>query len=79
MKKQFGQDLVYIDFDSIAAQTAFVLPLGMKAKYVYVANVMKRLGATKDFTISNDGFRDTINFAVAPGTNIWVSVRCIRQ
>jgi hypothetical protein len=79
MKAQFGKELVTIDFDSIAAQTAFVLPLGMKARDVLVTNVLKRKGSTKDYTISNDGFRDTVNFSVAPGTNIWVSVRCVRE
>jgi hypothetical protein len=78
MKKQFGQDLVYVDFDSIAAQTTFVVPLGMKAKYVYAANALKRQGAAKDFTITNDGFRDSVVFTTAPGTNVWVSVACTR-
>jgi hypothetical protein len=79
LKKEINSDLVQVDFDAISAQTAFVLPYGMAAQAVYSAGVTKRLGSTKDYTISNDGFRDTVNFSVAPGAAVWVSVMCLRN
>ena len=79
LKKEINSDLVQVDFDAIAAQTAFVLPYGMSAQVVYSAGVEKRLGSTKDYTVINDGFRDTVNFNVAPGAAVWVSVMCLRN
>lgn len=77
-RKAFGSTLVPFEFDAIAAQTAFVAPLGYSVKFVYAASALKRLGTGKDYTISNDGFRDTVNFAVAPGAAVWVSILCVR-
>lgn len=77
-RKAFGLTLVPFEYDAIAAQTAFVAPLGYSVKYVYSAGVLKRLGTGKDYTIGNDGFRDTANFAVAPGAAVWVSLLCVR-
>ena len=78
-KKAFSQKLIGVDFDAITAQTAFVLPLGMKARSVTSNGNTMRLGSAKDYTISNDGFRDTVNFNVAPGAGIWVNVQCTRS
>lgn len=77
-RKAFGSTLIPFEFDAIAAQTAFVAPLGYSVKFVYAASAIKRLGTGKDYTISNDGFRDTVNFAVAPGAAVWVSILCAR-
>jgi hypothetical protein len=66
------------DFDAIAAQTDFVLPVGWTAIEVISAGASKREGSTKDFTRLYDGFRETIRFAVAPGAAVWVQIAARR-
>lgn len=77
-RKAFGKVVLFFDFDAITSQTAFVLPKGYTAKAVYSAESLKREGATKTYTRSNDGFAESINFAVAPGNTVWVSIMCVR-
>lgn len=77
--KATGKIPVSFEYDAIAAQTAFIIPKGYSAKVVYSAEVMKREGATKAYTRSFDGFNETINFNVAPGAGVWVSILCVRS
>lgn len=74
----FGRPLVPQEFDATASQTDFVLPLGFTPKFVYVAGALKRMGATKDFTLVDDGFRVTVKFNAGQSLNAWVSVLCER-
>lgn len=66
------------DFDSTAGMTDFTLPPGWSARDVLVAGVRKRLGATKDYIVSFDGYRDTVRFATSPGA-AWVQVMATRS
>ncbi len=78
-RKAFGSTLVPFEFDAVTSQVAFVAPLGYSVKFVYSAGTLKRLGTGKGYTVSNDGFRDTVTFAVAPGNTVWVSLLCVRS
>lgn len=69
-----SRTLTVFDFDAIAAQTDFALPVGWTATEVLSAGNSKREGATKDYTRLFDGFRETIRFAVAPGAAVWVQI-----
>lgn len=66
------------DFDPTAGTKEFTLPLGWSAKGVFVAGVKKRVGATKDYTVSFDGYQETIIFGVSPGAT-WVQVTANRS
>jgi len=78
-RRALGQRPQFIEFDAVAAQTAFVIPKGYTAKAVYSAGTLQREGSTKSYTRSFDGFSETINFAVAPGAAVWVSIMCVRS
>jgi hypothetical protein len=78
-KKVFGQKLIGVDFDSVTSQTTFVLPLGFKTRSVTSAGNNMRMGASKDYTVNNDGFRDSVVFNVAPGNGVWINVQCTRK
>lgn len=78
-KKAAGKVPVFFDFDAVTSQVAFVLPKGYTTKDVYSAGVHKRLGSTKDYTINNDGYQETVTFTTAPGNNIWVSIMAVRN
>ena len=67
-----------LDFDSITAQTTFPLPIGFTAKGVWVAGTKKRRGPTKDYTVTFDGFRETVVFGVSPGAT-WVQITANRS
>jgi hypothetical protein len=69
-----GNVLVPFEFDAITGQTSFTLLKGYTAVSVYSGELKKREGATKTWTRSFDGFAETINFAVAPGNAVWVSI-----
>jgi hypothetical protein len=56
----------------------FPLPVGYEAKSVMVNGVFKQEGSTKDWTRLYDGFRETIRFAVAPGSTAWVQIKARR-
>lgn len=62
------------DFDAIAAQTDFVLPVGWETMEVLSAGTGKREGSTKDWIRLWDGFKETIRFATAPGAAVWVQI-----
>jgi hypothetical protein len=72
------RETVSFDFDSSAGMTDFTLPPGWSAKDVLVAGTRKRLGATKDYVVSFDGYRETVRFASSPGA-AWVQVVAIRS
>ena len=74
-----SKTLTVFDFDAIAAQTDFVLPVGWVAANVVSAGNTQREGATKNFTRLYDGFRETIRFAVAPGAGVWVRINAIKE
>ncbi|MNZ72016.1 hypothetical protein D3C78_903850 [compost metagenome] len=76
--RALGSQPVFHEFDAMTGQTAFVLPLGFRVVAVYSAGVLKRAGSTKDYTLAFDGFRWTVNFAVAPGNGTWVSIMTVR-
>jgi hypothetical protein len=61
------------------AFTDFILPVGYEAVDVYVNRSLQQEGATKDFTRLYDGFRETIRFAVAPGSTAWVRIDARRK
>lgn len=67
-----------LDFDGVAAQTLFPLPIGFTVKGVLVAGQRKRRGATKDYTVTFDGYRETVVFGVSPGTT-WVQITANRS
>ncbi len=78
-RRALGKTPVFFDFDATTGQTAFTLQQGYTAKAIYSAGTLKRLGSTKDYTVSNDGYRETINFNVAPGNAVWVSIMAVRS
>lgn len=67
-----------LEFDSIAGQVDFDVPPGMRAQKVQVNGLYKRKGATKDYTIVDDGFHETVRFAVSPGV-AWVVVEVVSE
>jgi hypothetical protein len=77
-RRAMALEFVPFDFDSIAAQTVFTLPVGYSAKGVFVAGAKKRVGATKDYTVSFDGYRETVNFGAPPGAT-WVQITANRR
>lgn len=78
-RKALGKVPVFFDFDAVTSQTAFVLPQGYTTKAVYSAGSLKRVGATKDYTLSFDGFAETVNFGTAPGNTAWISIMAVRS
>lgn len=77
-RRALGKEPVFFDVDAVASQTAFTVQQGYTVKAVYSASTLKRLGSTKDYTVSFDGFRETVNFAVSPGAAAWVSIMAVR-
>lgn len=76
---------IYISAPATAAGTGvsmtfldFILPIGMEAKAVMSAGLLRQEGATKDYTRLFDGFAETIRFAVAPGATAWVQVQATK-
>lgn len=59
---------------NIVGQSTFTLVSGWTAIEVLAAGASKREGSTKDWTRSYDGFRETIKFAVSPGSAAWVQI-----
>jgi hypothetical protein len=66
-------------FDAISAQTDFVLPVGYITSSVMLGGTRKREGATKDYVLLFDGFRETVRFAVAPGAAAWVEINARKE
>ncbi len=60
-------------------QNTFTLPVGFNTQTVYVSGSPKRQGATKDYTLSFDGYVETIVFATSPGAGTWVGAYASRQ
>jgi hypothetical protein len=73
-----SREVVPFDFDSSAGMTDFTLPPGWSVKDVLVAGTRKRQGATKDYVVNFDGYRDTVRFAASPGV-AWVQVVAVRS
>jgi hypothetical protein len=74
-----SKTLTVFDFDAVAAQTDFVLPVGWTATEVISAGASQREGATKQFVRLFDGFRETIRFAVAPGAAAWIQINARKE
>jgi hypothetical protein len=67
------KEVITVDTDFIAGQTTYTLPYGFTTKNVWAAGAPKRIGSTKDYTVSFDGYRETITFNSAPGA-VWVRI-----
>jgi len=52
-------------------QTSFTLPVGFTAVEVMTAGNSRQEGATKDYVRNFDGFAETVQFAVSPGSGAW--------
>lgn len=63
---------------STLAQADFSLPEEYNSVYVSAGGVLKQEGDTKDFTLSYDGFKETVIFNTSPGTNTWVQLSATR-
>ena len=73
------QNISIFEFDSIASQTDFTLPVGYTAQAVYSAGVQKVEGTSKDYTRLFDGFKETIRFGTAPATGTWIKIKAVRN
>lgn len=73
-----SREAMRFDFDASAGMTDFTLPSGWSVRDVLVAGVRKRLGATKDYIVSFDGYRETVRFATSPGV-AWIQVAATRS
>lgn len=60
-------------------QTDFTLPVGYVAKDVLSVGARKREGTTKDWVRLFDGFRETVRFAVSPGSAAWVQINAAKE
>lgn len=78
-RRALGKEVVFFDYDAVTSQVAFVLPKGYTTKAVYSAGTLKRLGSTKDYTTSTDGYVETVTFGAAPGNTVWVSIMAVRS
>lgn len=56
------------------AQSTFTLTPGWTTTEVIAASASKREGSTKDWVRLYDGFRETVRFAVSPGSAAWVQI-----
>lgn len=77
-RKALGKVPVFFEFDAVTSQVAFVMPKGYTTKAVYNAGTLVRVGSTKAYTVSTDGYQETVTFASAPGSGVWVSVMGVR-
>lgn len=66
-KEDFG-------FTGDGTETTFTLNYGWKPKRVWVDGVKKRQGSAEDYTISSDGFKYSVVFAVAPALDAEIDV-----
>ena len=76
---------IYISAPATATATGvtvsfldFILPVGMEARVVMSAGLIRREGSTADYARLYDGFRETIRFATAPGNTAWVQIQATR-
>lgn len=67
------------DYDTVTAQTAFVLPIGFTALSVYLDGTEQREGASKQWTRGYDGFKETVTFTTAPGNGRWVQIHASKE
>jgi hypothetical protein len=63
--------------DATASQTDFVLPAGAETRKVWLAGSLKREGASKDYTVLFDGFKETVraNAGQSSGTSVQIEWR----
>lgn len=77
-REALGKIPVFFDFDATASQTTFAIPRGYMVEAVYSAGTLKRIGSTKDYTITNDGFKEFVVFGTGLSASTWVSIMCAR-
>jgi hypothetical protein len=78
-RRALGRTPWVIQFDAIAGQTVFPLPKGTRPLAVYLEGVLKRVGATKWYTVLDDGYQESVKAAVAPGAAAQVDVLVVRK
>ena len=66
------------NFDAVANQTDFTLPVGWETVSVAAARSAQREGTTKDYVRKFDGFKETVSFAVGQAAATWVQVTARR-
>ena len=76
-RKALGKVPVSLDFTATASQTAFVLAKGYTAKFVYVNGLLQRL--TGQYTVSTDGFQETVTMVTGVPINQYVTVIAVRS
>lgn len=64
---------VTVEFDALAGQTTFTGPLNYSLAQSHIAGTRKRRGTGKDYTVTDDGFRQSAVYAVTPGAGAWLS------
>ena len=55
-------------FDGDSATTDFALPSGWAVEQVFSDGALMRSGSNEDYTVSNNGFVNTVSFSVAPAS-----------
>lgn len=66
-------------FDAIAAQTVFPLPKGTRPLAVYSANILRREGTGRWYTVTDDGYQKAVKAAIAPGAGTEIAVMVVRE
>lgn len=77
-RRAMVREEIPLDFDGLAAQTQFPMPAGFVVRGAWVAGTKKRRGPTKDYTVTFDGYRETVVFGVSPGAT-WVQITATRS
>ena len=70
---------VTFTFDGDGSQTDFVLTSGYAPIQVYNDGAIQKEGSGDDYTVSTDGFLNTVSFAVAPGSGNDVLIICVQE
>ena len=63
----------------VIGQSTFTLPTGWVSVSVTNAGTLRREGATRDWVRLYDGFKETIRYAVSPGSATWVQIRARKE
>jgi hypothetical protein len=78
-RQALGKIPVYMQDVGVTSKTAFTLQLGYQVVAVYAAGLLKDVGVTLDYTLSFDGFRWTVTFAVAPANGARLNFVLVRS
>ncbi len=63
-----------VTFTANGTETNFTLGLGLRPYMVFSAGLLRVEGAAEEYTVTYDGFRHTVKFAVAPADGTIVAV-----